>query len=65
MSLAPEGRRLLRIEARNAETPVERKPEWIKAKVNIGPEFVSMKNLVKKEGLHTVCEEAGCPNIFE
>jgi lipoic acid synthetase len=44
---------------------VERKPDWIKAKVNIGPEFVGMKNLVKKEGLHTVCEEAGCPNIFE
>ena len=65
MSLAPEGRRLLRIEARNAEIPVERKPDWIKAKVNIGPEFVAMKNLVKKEGLHTVCEEAGCPNIFE
>ncbi|GAB3540014.1 lipoyl synthase [Arthrobacter tecti] len=65
MSLAPEGRRLLRVEARNAAIPVERKPDWIKAKVNIGPEFVGMKNLVKKEGLHTVCEEAGCPNIFE
>ncbi len=65
MSLAPEGRRLLRVEARNAQTPVERKPDWMKAKVNIGPEFVAMKNLVKQEGLHTVCEEAGCPNIFE
>ncbi|MFP5314214.1 MAG: lipoyl synthase [Actinomycetes bacterium] len=65
MSLAPEGRRLLRVEARNAAVPVERKPDWIKAKVNIGPEFVGMKNLVKKVGLHTVCEEAGCPNIFE
>jgi lipoic acid synthetase len=65
VSLAPEGRRLLRVEARNAETPVERKPDWIKAKVSMGPEFVGMKNLVKKEGLHTVCEEAGCPNIFE
>jgi lipoic acid synthetase len=65
VSLAPEGRRLLRVEARNAAVPVERKPDWIKAKVNIGPEFVGMKNLVKKEGLHTVCEEAGCPNIFE
>lgn len=65
MTLAPEGRRLLRIEARNAETPVERKPSWIKAKVNIGPEYTDMKKLVRKEGLHTVCEEAGCPNIFE
>ena len=65
MSLAPEGRRLLRIEQRNSATPVERKPEWIKAKVNIGPEYVELKKLVKTEGLHTVCEEAGCPNIFE
>jgi lipoyl synthase len=65
MSVAPEGRRMLRIEQRNAATPVERKPEWIKAKVNIGPEYVELKKQVKIEGLHTVCEEAGCPNIFE
>ncbi|MCC3283730.1 lipoyl synthase [Arthrobacter caoxuetaonis] len=65
MTLAPEGRRLLRIEQRNVAVPVERKPDWIKAKVNIGPEYVQLKGQVKKEGLHTVCEEAGCPNIFE
>lgn len=65
MSTAPEGRRLLRIEQRNSATPVERKPAWIKAKVNIGPEYVGLKKLVKSEGLNTVCEEAGCPNIFE
>ncbi|MET4621333.1 lipoate synthase, partial [Arthrobacter sp. 2762] len=65
MTLAPEGRKLLRVEQRNSAVPVERKPEWIKAKVQMGPEFVGLKNLVKKEGLHTVCEEAGCPNIFE
>lgn len=65
MSLAPEGRRLLRVEARNAEVPVERKPEWIKAKVHMGPEFIGLKNKVKSAGLHTVCEEAGCPNIYE
>ncbi|UWX98277.1 lipoyl synthase [Arthrobacter zhaoxinii] len=65
MTLTPEGRRLLRIEQRNVAVPVERKPEWIKAKVNIGPEYVELKKQVKQEGLHTVCEEAGCPNIFE
>ncbi|GAA1363082.1 lipoyl synthase [Arthrobacter rhombi] len=65
MSLAPEGRRMLRIEQRNSATPVERKPEWIKAKVEIGPEYVELKKLVKDKGLNTVCEEAGCPNIFE
>ncbi len=65
MTVAPEGRRMLGVEARNAETPVERKPDWIKSKAKMGPEFIGLKNLVKKEGLNTVCEEAGCPNIFE
>jgi lipoic acid synthetase len=64
-AVAPEGRKLLRIEARNAETPIERKPEWIKTRLRTGPEFTQLKGLVKREGLHTVCEEAGCPNIYE
>ena len=65
MTLAPEGRKLIRIEARNAETPIERKPDWIKTKAHIGPEYARLKTLVKTEGLHTVCQEAACPNIFE
>ncbi|MFA5919055.1 MAG: lipoyl synthase [Candidatus Nanopelagicaceae bacterium] len=65
MTLAPEGRKLLRIEARNAETPIERKPEWIKTRANMGPEYTRLRSLVKGEGLHTVCQEAACPNIFE
>ena len=65
MSVTPNGRRMLRVEARNAETPIERKPEWIKSKAKMGPNFTELKNLVRKDGLHTVCEEAGCPNIFE
>ena len=62
---APEGRRLLRIEARNATTPIERKPEWIKTRARMGPEFTELRALVEREGLHTVCQEAGCPNIYE
>jgi lipoic acid synthetase len=65
MTVAPEGRRLLRIEARNAEVPVERKPGWIKTRARMGPEYTELAGLVKREGLHTVCQEAGCPNIFE
>jgi len=65
MSLAPEGRKLLRIEARNAQTPIERKPEWIKTKAVMGPEYTKLRSLVVSEGLHTVCQEAACPNIFE
>lgn len=60
-----EGRRLLRIEARNAQTPIERKPEWIRTRLKTGPEYLQISELVKREGLHTVCQEAGCPNIYE
>jgi lipoic acid synthetase len=63
--MAPEGRKLLRIEARNALVPIERKPEWIKTRANMGPEYTRLRSLVKTEGLHTVCQEAACPNIFE
>jgi lipoyl synthase len=62
---APDGRRLLRIEARNAATPIERKPEWIKTRARMGPEYTELQALVRREGLHTVCQEAGCPNIYE
>ena len=65
MTLAPDCRKLLRIEARNAETPIERKPEWIKTRAVMGPEYTRIRSLVKAEGLHTVCQEAACPNIFE
>ena len=64
-TIQPNGRKLLRIEARNAETPIERKPEWIKTRAKIGPEYSHLRSLVSREGLHTVCQEAACPNIFE
>jgi lipoic acid synthetase len=60
-----DGRKLLRIEARNAQTPIERKPEWIKTRARMGPEYTQLRDLVRHEGLHTVCQEAGCPNIYE
>ena len=65
MSTDPNGRKLLRIEARNSQTPIERKPEWIKTKAVMGPEYTKLRSLVATEGLHTVCQEAACPNIFE
>jgi lipoic acid synthetase len=63
--LAPEGRRILRLEARNSQVPIERKPPWIKTRLRTGPAYTELKSLVRSEGLHTVCEEAACPNIFE
>jgi lipoic acid synthetase len=56
---------MLRLEVRNAETPIEKKPPWIKTRAKMGPEYQQLQALVKTEGLHTVCQEAGCPNIFE
>ena len=65
-AVQPDGRRMLRIEARNAGRPIERKPEWIKTRARDGSGVHrSCSDLVKREGLHTVCQEAGCPNIYE
>ena len=61
----PEGRKLLRLEVRNSAVPIEKKPSWIKTRAKMGPEYTGLKSLVRSEGLHTVCEEAGCPNIYE
>lgn len=58
-------KKLLRIEARNAAVPIERKPEWIKTRAQMGPNYTNLRALVSREGLHTVCQEAACPNIFE
>lgn len=63
--MSTEGRKLLRLEVRNSETPIEKKPEWIRTTAKMGPEYQHLQNLVKSEELHTVCQEAGCPNIFE
>jgi len=65
VTIAPEGRKLLRLEVRNSETPIERKPSWIRTKARTGPQYTELKKLVRTGGLHTVCEEAGCPNIYE
>ena len=43
---APEGRKLLRLEVRNAQTPIERKPEWIRTKAKMGPEYQALQSLV-------------------
>jgi lipoic acid synthetase len=64
-TVSPEGRKLLRLEVRNSATPIEKKPSWIKTRAKMGPEYTALRQLVQDEGLHTVCQEAGCPNIFE
>ena len=63
--MTTETRRLLRIEVRNAETPIEDKPVWMKNTAHMGENYANMKKLARGKGLHTVCEEAGCPNVYE
>ena len=53
------------MEARNAETPIERKPGWIKTTARMGPNYKDLQQIVTTGDLHTVCQEAGCPNIYE
>ncbi|EME67279.1 lipoyl synthase [Rhodococcus ruber BKS 20-38] len=65
MPPSPEGRRLLRLEVRNAQTPIESKPNWIRTTAKMGPEYTALTHLVNSNDLHTVCQEAACPNIFE
>ena len=43
----------------------ERKPSWLRAKVRIGNDYLRLKHTMRDLELRTVCEEAGCPNIFE
>ncbi|HKA68293.1 MAG TPA: lipoyl synthase [Actinomycetes bacterium] len=64
-ALVPDGRKLLRLEVRNSQTPIEKKPPWIRTRAVMGPEYTELQSLVRREGLHTVCQEAGCPNIYE
>jgi lipoic acid synthetase len=51
--------------ARRPETPILRKPAWIRVKAPGSPGYAETRRIVREHGLHTVCEEAGCPNIGE
>jgi lipoic acid synthetase len=51
--------------AHRADTPVLKKPNWIRVKAPVSRGYAQTRAIVKEHGLHTVCEEAGCPNIGE
>ena len=65
MTVTPQGHRLLRLEVRNAQSPIESKPPWIRTRIKMGPRFRAVSELVAAEDVHTVCQSACCPNIFE
>ena len=45
--------------------PTTRRPEWLRVKASFGPNYTDLKGIMRGLDLHTVCEEAGCPNIYE
>ena len=51
--------------AHRPDQPVLRKPEWIRVKAPVSAGYLETQRIVRENGLHTVCEEAGCPNIGE
>jgi hypothetical protein len=65
---APGSRLTARLEQAGVSdglTIASRKPEWLRPKVEHGPEVLALKRTVRDLGLVTVCEEAGCPNLSE
>ena len=51
--------------AHRPDTPLLRKPDWIRVKAPVSRAYAETRAIVREHGLHTVCEEAGCPNIGE
>ena len=51
--------------AHRADTPAQKKPDWIRVKAPVSRGYEATRAIVREHGLHTVCEEAGCPNIGE
>ena len=65
-AVKPKGRADIRAhEGLVTISPRERKPSWLKVRSPGGPNYLRLKRLMRSEALHTVCEEAGCPNIGE
>ncbi len=69
---APDAGVSVRLRGRLAEAGVgggldigDRKPEWMRVKADMGPEYRRIKSVMRDLDLVTVCEEAGCPNIFD
>jgi len=51
--------------AHKPDSPVLAKPDWIRVKAPVSPGYFATQKIMRDNGLHTVCEEAGCPNIGE
>jgi lipoyl synthase len=52
-------------DAREGARARERRPDWLRVRVRHGDNFLELRQIMRERGLHTVCEEAACPNIYE
>jgi lipoic acid synthetase len=64
-TFSPEGRELIPITMKGRLPGEPEKPPWMKVRLDLGPGYRDLKRLVEGLDLNTVCEEAGCPNIYE
>jgi lipoyl synthase len=62
---APESHTARSVGCAQTLVPGDRRPEWLKTRARFGPNYRDLKSIMGGLDLHTVCEEAGCPNIFE
>jgi lipoic acid synthetase len=58
------GMRITEAPGADAHRP-QRRPDWLKVRVRQGENFLELRKIMRERGLHTVCEEAACPNIYE
>jgi len=64
-TIGPRGRARHPEKAHRPDTPAHKKPDWIRVKAPVSKGYLETHAIVRANGLHTVCEEAGCPNIGE
>src|SRR5436853_7740715 len=63
---SPLSQPLYQIAGRHRVEPLpDRKPPWLKVKAPGGPQYIRLKQMMRELDLHTVCEEAHCPNVGE
>ncbi len=69
LSTADKGRQTIRLTAQSPTSPPTNgrtgKPNWLRRRLPSGPEHEKVRNLIHEKGLHTVCQQAKCPNQFE
>src|SRR5258705_11293423 len=64
-TIGPQGRMRHPEKAHRPDTPALKKPDWIRVKAPVSKGYLDTQAIVRANGLVTVCEEAGCPNIGE